>query len=156
MEEMKQEIGDSDPELLQIINDPINKMYARGMRSSGDMWGAMIYRPEPFDVPRSLKHIIDRSYVAMNQGDPVMFQIDLDDDGQNEYLLLMLHKYGIGNSQFYHLTENGWQAGNVIHAAWNHDDAVPDLIRKGEIELVDPHFKHLEVGGVLLKPFTRQ
>jgi hypothetical protein len=131
-------------------------MYARRMRSSGDMWGAMLYRPEPFDVPRSLKNIIDRSYVAMNQGEPVMFQIDLDDDGQSEYLLLMLHDYGIRNSQFYHLTEKGWQAGNVFHAGWNYDDAAADLIRKGEIKLVDPRFKHLEVGGVLLKPFTSE
>ena len=95
---MKREIGDSDPELLQIINNPVNMMYARRMRSSEDMWGAMLYRPEPFDVPRSLKHIIDRSYVAMNEGEPVMFHIDLDDDGQSEYLLLMLHDYGICRS----------------------------------------------------------
>ena len=156
MEEIKQEIGDTDPELLQLINNPVNKMYARRMRSSGDMWGAMLYRPEPFDVPQSLKSVIDRSYVAMNQGDPVMFKIDLDDDGQSEYLLLMLHKYGIGNSQFFHLTEKGWQAGNVLHAGRNYNDAVPDLIREGEIELVEPRFKHLEIGGVLLKPFTRE
>ena len=131
-------------------------MYARRMRSSGDMWGAMLYRPEPFDVPQSLKNVINRGYIAMNQGDPVMFQIDLDDDGQSEYLLLMLHDYGVRRSQFYYLTEKGWQAGSVLHAGRNYDDAVPDLIRKGEIELVDPRFKHLEIGGVLLKPFTRE
>jgi hypothetical protein len=85
-----------------------------------------------------------------------MFQIDLDEDGQNEYLLLMLHKFGIGNSQFYYLTEDGWQAGNVFHAGWNRGEGVPDLIREGEIELVDPRFKHLEIGGVLLKPFTTE
>ena len=84
-----------------------------------------------------------------------MFQIDLDDDGQSEYLLFLLHDYGITVAQFYHLTEKGWQAGNLHHTAWNRSgDAVPDLIKNGEIELVDPRFKHIEIGGVLLKPIT--
>jgi len=157
MEEMKEEIGDSDPELLNLINNPVNTRYARGMRSPEDLWEAMYYRPEPFDVPESLKSIINSSVIGVYSGDPVIIQLDLNDDGQNEYLLFLLQEYGIGNSQFYHLTKKGWRAGILPHPGWTRGgEAVKDLLMKGEIEIVDPRFRHLEIGGVLLQPTTNE
>ena len=37
MEEMKEQVGDSDPELLELINNPVNKWQAQRMRSNDDM-----------------------------------------------------------------------------------------------------------------------
>ena len=125
------------------------------MRSAEERWAAMLYRPEPFDVPQSLKSVIDDSYVLRSLGDPVMFQVDLDDDGQSEYLLLLLNEFGIGYAKFYYLTEKGWLAGNLQQTQWGYGYEVSSgAIKNGDIELVDPRFKHLEIGGVLLLPVT--
>jgi len=48
MEKMKQEVGDSDPELLNLINNPVNRWGAQRLRSAEDMWASMLYRPESF------------------------------------------------------------------------------------------------------------
>ncbi len=151
--EIRAEIGDSDPELLRMVNNPVNKNWRHGMRGAEEMWAAMLYRPEPFDVPQSLKSIIDVSYVVRNWGDPVMFQVDLDDDGQSEYLLLELAEYGIMHSKFYYLTEKGWQIGNFYQGQWLHfSEEARDAIKNSEIEVVDPRFKDLKIGDVLLQP----
>lgn len=155
LEAIKQEIGDSDPEFLKMVNNPQRKWTARGMRGAEDMWAAMHYLPAPFDVPQSLKSTIDGSYFVMYPGEPLMFQLDLDDDGQNEYLLFLLSEHGIAGSQFYYLTEKGWAVGNFQHGQWIYGgEELRDAIMNGEITLVDPRFKHLEIGGVLLQPVT--
>ena len=82
-----------------------------------------------------------------------MFQVDLDDDGQNEYLLFFLQDHGIGYSKFYYLTDDGWKDGILNHPGWNYGgDEVHDMIKTGDIVIVDARFKHLEIGGVQLQP----
>ena len=153
MEEMKQEIGDTDPELLEMIENPVNTRYAQRMRSNEDMWAAMTYRPEPFDVPQDLKNFINSQYFVTNEGDPLMIQIDLDGDEQSEYLLFHLQEHGVAYSQFYYLTDKGWKDGILNHPGWRYDgDEVHEMIKNGEIKIVDPRFKHVEIGDVLLQP----
>ncbi len=153
MEEMKQEVGDSDPELLELINNPVNKWGARRMRAAEEMWAEMLYRPEPFDVPGELKGFIDKQYFGTTEGDPVMVQVDLDADGQSEYLLFMLQDFGIAYSQFYYLTDEGWKDGLLSHPGWRYGgDEVHEMIKNGDIAIVDPRFKHLQIGDVLLQP----
>ncbi len=157
MEEMKEQVGDSDPELLELINNPVNTWQAQRMRSNDDMWAAMLYRPEPFDVPENLKSFINRQHQVINEGDAVMFQVDLDADGQNEYLLFQLQDFGIAYSQFYYLTEEGWKDGLLNHPGWRYGgDDVHDMIKNGEIAIVDPRFKHLKIGNVLLQPSSNK
>ncbi len=155
MEEMKQEIGDSDPELLDLIENPVNKWNARRIQNAEDMWADMLYRPESFDVPKNLKSFINRQSWVGNNGDAVMIQVDLDADGQSEYLLFRLQKYGIAYSQFYYLTDTGWKNGVLNFPGGRHrGDEVKEMITSGDIEIVDPQFKHLKVGDVLLQPST--
>lgn len=155
LEAMKEEIGDSDPALLKMITYPVNKWRAVGRPTAEDMWSEMLFRPEPFDVPESLKSTIDNSRALFYSTDQVMFQLDLDDDGQNEYLLLFLSENGITHSRFYYLTEKGWRDGSLQFARWKYGSGVArDAIKNGEIELIDPRFKDLEIGGVLLQPGT--
>lgn len=155
MEKMKQEIGDSDPELLEMINSPVRRMAAVDIRSAHKMWQTMQYRPEPFDVPESLKNVINNNYISRNPGEPLMFRLDLDGDGQNEYLLFLLHEHGIGHSQFYYMSKKGWQAGGLQHVGWAYGgDAAKEMIREGEIEIVDPRFRHVDIGGLVVKPFA--
>lgn len=155
MEEMRQQIGDSDPELLGLINAPVRIAAAVRMQNTEKMWTNMRYRPESFQVPESLKPLIDRHFIAINRGEPVIFRLDLDNDREYEYLLLMLHKHGIGFSQFYYFADEEWHQGNVQHTAWNYGkDDIENLIINGEIEFVEPRFKHVEIGGVSLRPLA--
>jgi hypothetical protein len=153
MEVMKQEVGDSDAELLELIDNPVNRWGAQRMRAADEMWAEMLYRPEPFDVPGGLKGFIDKQYFGTTAGDPVMVQVDLDGDGQSEYLLFLLQEFGIAYSQFYYLTESGWKSGILNHPGWRHGGKeVHEMIKNGDIVVVDPRFKHLEIGDVHMQP----
>jgi len=153
MEAMKRQVGDSDPDLLELINNPVNKWGAQRMRAADEMWAEMLYRPEPFDVPGGLKGFIDKQYFGTTEGDPVMVQVDLDGDGQSEYLLFLLQEFGIAYSQFYYLTETGWKGGILNHPGWRYGGKeVHEMIKNGDIVIVDPRFKHLEIGGVHMQP----
>ncbi len=82
-----------------------------------------------------------------------MFQIDLDSDGQNEYLFFLLQDHGIAYSQFYYLTDEGWTMGILNHPGYRYrDKEVREMITKGAIQIVDPRFKHLRIGDVQLQP----
>jgi hypothetical protein len=153
MGEMKRQVGDSDPDLLELINNPVNKWGAQRMRAADEMWAEMLYRPEPFDVPGELKGFIDKQYFGTTEGDPVMVQVDLDGDGQSEYLLFLLQEFGIAYSQFYYLTDTGWKGGILNHPGWRYGGKeVHEMIKNGDIVIVDPRFKHLEIGGVHMQP----
>ena len=153
MEQMKQEIGDTDPALLELISSPVNKWRAQRIRNNEDMWAEMIYRPESFDVPENLKRVINKQSPIVSEGDAVMFQVDLDADGQNEYLLFRLQQFGIGYSQFYYLTEKCWKVGILSSPSWIYGgDEVHDMIKNGDIAIVDPRFKHLKIGDIHLQP----
>lgn len=155
MEEMKQQVGDSDPELQKLIDNPVNRWEAQRIRNNDDMWTNMLYRPEPFDVPESLREFISRKYIGADHGEPVMFRLDLDDDGQSEYLLFFLRDRGIAYSQFYYLAADGWKDGILNHSGWRHGgDTVREMIKSGEIKIVDPRFRHVEIDGLLLQPAT--
>ncbi|MCH8220922.1 MAG: hypothetical protein IIA76_06225 [Proteobacteria bacterium] len=79
--------------------------------------------------------------------------MDLDDDGQSEYLLFLLSENGAKITQFYYLTEKGWMIGNFYQGQWLHfSEEARDAIKNSEIEVVDPRFKDLQIGDVLLQP----
>ena len=153
MEEMKQEIGDSDPDLLELIKNPVSRFSARRMGTAKDMWNEMIYRPEQFDVPEGLRLTINKQHWMNNDGETVLFQLDLDADGQSEYLVLNLQESGIMYSQFYYLTDAGWTAGALAHPRFRYGGKeVNEMIKNGDIEIIDPRFKHLRIGDVQFQP----
>ena len=144
--------------VMQLVEclRPVNRWGAQRMRAADEMWAEMLYRPEAFDVPDELKRFIDRQYFGTTEGNPVMIQIDLDADGQNEYLLFLLRNYGIAYSQFYYLTDEGWRDGNLTHAGWRSgSDELREMIKNGDISIVDPRFKDLKIGDVLLQPSSK-
>ena len=157
MQKMKQDIGDSDPQLLNRIENPARRAFAVSLEQSEKMWANMQYRPEPFEVPDALKAIMGTSSRPMTRTDPLLVRADLNDDGQYEYLLLSIHDYGVGFSQFYYLTDAGWQTGQLQNTAWQQNrGGVKELLESGEIEVVEPRFKNLEIGGIVLRPLPNQ
>jgi len=152
MEKMKQDVGTSDPELLARIEEPVWPGFAVSLQSSEELWADMRYRPEPFEVPAALKPLLERNSRTVRSTDLVMIRADLDEDGQHEYLLLSMLEYGIGFSQFYYLTDAGWRSSVLRDTIWQPNrDEIREKIESGEISVVEPRFKDLDVGGVVLR-----
>ena len=157
MEKMKQDVGTSDPELLARIENPVRLGIAVSLQDSEKLWANLRYRPEPFDVPAALRPMVETSTRTVRSTDLIMIRADLDEDGQDEYLLLSMHDYGIGFSQFYYLTDAGWQSGHLQNTLWQRNrDGARELIESGEMTLVEPRFKDLDVGGIVLRPLPGQ
>ena len=55
------------------------------------------------------------------------------------------------------MTGDAWKIGHTGHANWNYGgDDFKDRIKNGEIKLIDPRFKNVEIGGVLFNPSTSE
>jgi len=153
MEKMKQDVGTSNPELLARIEKPVRLGFAVSLENSERMWARMQYRPEPFEIPAALRPMVEANGRTVVSTDLVMIRADLDEDGQDEYLLLSLHDFGIGFTQFYYLTNAGWQSGLLQSSPWQRNrEGARELIETGEMTTVEPRFKDLDVGGVVLRP----
>jgi len=152
MEEMKQNLGDSDPELLALIESPSNNHYGPNPRSSKEVWTDMQYRPEEFSVPEDLKTAID-TYVGGQYGDKAtLFRVDLSGDGQYEYLLVATRNKYLATSYYFYRTDNGWQFGYLQQPPQVWRDDIEQQVESGEIQLVDPRFKSISIGGITFDP----
>jgi len=155
MEKLKEEIGDSDPDLLRMIEEPTWRAQNTSQEARDRAWDDMDYRPAPFDVPAELKPLILDNALLTNAKDTMLFQIDLDGDGEFEYLRISTHRWGLGQAQFYYETDEGWQAGGLQYSAQNQDDdALRDQIREGKVELVEPRFRYVRIGDITFKPIA--
>ncbi len=151
MEKMKMDIGDSDVELLALIQKPVRRSTATP--ANIDLfWAKVTYRPEPFDVPAGLKPLIVSNAYLAPEHDPVLIRVDLDEDGTKEYVLLMTAQYGFSVSQFYYRNDNGWQLGSLNYGSYPVDDDFRERILGGEISLTEPRYRNLDVGGIELRP----
>ena len=54
-----------------------------------DLWGTVEYRPEAFPVPAGLRATVEQ--IGTFVDDPVLVELDLDQDGEMEYALLGAH-----------------------------------------------------------------
>lgn len=153
MEEMKAEVGDSDAELLALINEPVRNSAASPANIDA-FWAKVTYRPEAFDIPAALKPLLESNAYYANEQDPVLIRADLDEDGEYEYLLLMTAEHGFSVSQFFYRNESGWQNGYLNYRFHSDDGEFRERIFSGEISLTEPQYKNLNVGGIELRPLT--
>ena len=154
MEKIKDDIGDSDPELLQLVTSPARQARGVPLGDASKFWNELEYRPTAFDVPESLRTMIDQLGRQPHQAgvDAILFQLDLDEDGQNEYLLVATRQYGISISQLYYLDGTRWRSSYLQMAGANGIDDVTERLKNGEIKLVEPRFKDVNIGGIELRP----
>jgi hypothetical protein len=157
MEKFKQDIGDSDPKLLARIENPVRLGYGISLENNERMWANMRYRPEPFEVPAELKPLIDAYGGSIVATGPILIRADLDEDGRHEYMLISLYENGVGFTQFYYLTDSGWQSGQLYNSAGPYSrEGTKEQIENGDIAVVEPRFKDLDVGGIVLRPLPQQ
>jgi len=153
MEKLKEEIGDSDPELVRMIEKPTWRNLSTSQEARDKAWENMIYRPSPFEVPARLKPLILDNALLTNAQDTMLFRIDLDGDGAFEYLRISTHQWGLGYAQFYYQTDGGWKAGGLQYSEQDRD-VLQDQLIEGQIELVEPRFKHVRIGDITFKPIA--
>lgn len=151
MEAKKAEIGDSDPDLLARIESPERTDRAQNVQATEDLWANMTYRPEPFDVPDSLRTKIG-SYGA---GYPVQYQtvlvrIDLDEDGVDDYLYLLAYENYFQAGQLYYSVNDQWK--NIAVSGVPTTGNVRDAIVNADIEIVRQRFGNIRLGDLLLRP----
>jgi len=159
MEEMKAQIGESDPELMALIEAPVRRHTAIPLDSEA-FWDSVRYRPGPFEVPVGLKPLIERAMPAAVGYVPVVIRADLDGDGADEYVLLMVGERRPVFAQFYYRATGGeqggaggpWRLGNVgiqVDAGERFDR---ERILEGDVSLTAPRYRNLSIGGVELQP----
>ena len=153
MEAVKAEVGDSDPELLALINEP-PRYTADAPGDIERFWSEVAYRPEPFDVPTGLRPHIEAHANLIAEHDPVLIRADLDANGADEYLLLMVGEYGLTVSQFYYRSETGWKSNYLNYRFLTNEGDIRERILNGEIGLTEPQYKNVTIGGIELRPLA--
>ncbi len=154
MEEIRAEIGDSDPELVALIDEPVPPAHrhAAGSLDSAAFWAGVVYRPEPFEVPVALKALIERAVPPVEGHVPVLIRVDLDGDGTDEYALLLVGERAPSFTQFYFREGGRWLAGHLNFRIDTVEGFDRERVLEGEITLTAPRYRNLEIGGVELQP----
>lgn len=154
IEKIKADIGDSDPELLQSATSPTRYAPGIALADASKFWEQLDYRPQAFEVPVSLRAMIEQVARQPHQAgvSAILFQIDMDEDGQDEYLLVSPSKYGLVVSQFYYRDDNGWRSSYLQLVSTNGVEDVAEELQHGDIETVAPRFKDVNVGDIRLSP----
>ena len=153
LEKIKTELGDDDTEILAMINQPVRQAAASPANIDA-FWAKTTYRPEPFDVPIGLMSLIESHAYLGDDYEPVLIRADLDEDGTQEYLLLIVAEHGLATSRFYYRNESGWQSGYINYRFLANDGEVRKRLLGGDISLTEPQYQNLNVGGVELRPMT--
>ena len=153
LEQMKADVGDSNPGLLEMIENPQPIRTAAGRQNVGKFWEQLVYRPAPFEVPLELKAKMENNALATYPGEALMIEIDLNDDGQNEYAVVRTQRREIIHAIYFYLTDDGWQQGRLDFSGQDlMETNVTKALKEGEIRLQRPQFDDLIVGDVVLKP----
>ncbi|HNP37822.1 MAG TPA: DUF4153 domain-containing protein [Woeseiaceae bacterium] len=148
---MKEQVADSDPDLLDRIENP-ELWYYRDKQTMTEWWQRVVFRPSGLEVPDELRELIWRDSGMSAALDPVLIQADLNEDGQDEYALILLAGTHISTAKIYYKGVAGWTStwANVSDPnAYKQRDA--GVIRDGRISLEQAQFKNLRIGDVVIR-----
>ena len=108
-------------------------------------WRELTYRPEPFDVSPGLRAEIERATYGL-ETKSVLVRIDLNGDGQDEYVLV--HQNGDNVWAGWYRHDRGEWRGEPIQVSTMARTA--DL-QSAPIEIRESEFSDLKIGDVLLE-----
>ena len=152
MERIKAEIGDSDPSLTALLENPILP-WQMPAADVDEIWSKMIYRPSRFEVPAGLRPLVAAS-LTNSLIQPMLVQIDLDEDGRQEYLLItwLDGAQGYLSAQFFAESAFGWQSRHLAHDTVRTDDEERQRLLTGVITLTPPQYPNVNIGGIEFRP----
>jgi len=154
LEELKREIGDSDPALLAPIETPMPESLARRLESPAELRAKLRYRPADLKVPPELGTLLDieASRYGPALRTAVLLEVDLTADARNEYVLLrVLEGGGVLGSLFYR-SGSEWLMGQL--AAEGTALSTEELtlaVETGPVSAAPPKFSDLEAGALRLR-----
>lgn len=139
MERIKSEVGDSDPDLLAMIENPRPVGFFAPLERDENFWDLMVYRPGPFDVPDQVRSLINEIYTYRNE-EPVLLRTDLDGDGSDEYVLIR-RLYGV---TLYYANGDEWKSAHMQYVSGEEPE---DGFAEAPLSLVTQRFQDLQVGN---------
>jgi hypothetical protein len=176
LESLKDELGDSDPELLAMIETPQPRQQAMMLQIRPDFWDEITLRPAGMLPTAELKQAIENHPIATHPAASILIQTDLgadanndyplishlliqtdlDADAENDYVLISYRGNAIVNAAWFYRHEAGWQARRVEMSHYfqaRHN--LRALLQTGVIETREPALKDLAIGDILLRPALR-
>ena len=148
MQSLIAQFNDSDPKLAQSIREPVRQVLRK--TQTNELWNRMVFRPEPFEAPPGLLEAIGQSGPGQPESydDFVLLRIDLDADGVPEYVLLAKERdYDDVDAWRYSRDSDAWVSQRLyLRHDFVEDADLAQTLRNGEIELVVPRFRNLNVG----------
>ncbi|MEO0437566.1 MAG: DUF4153 domain-containing protein [Pseudomonadota bacterium] len=149
LEQLKVELGDSDPDLLAAVENPV--WSAANPVNSKLSWERVKRRPADLEVSSALRTVITESSTFATGVEPLLLAEDLDSDGVDEYVLVLLWPANLGavSAILYYQDGDAWRPLNL--SVQNPATKATLLtLMEGEITLIDQRFKDLDIGGVRL------
>ncbi len=154
MQELIAENRDSNPELAQLVLDPVRRPIPAGASGRIDFAQRATFRPEPFAFPEGLGAAMQASPITIRalrdaELELVVFRVDLDGDGAAEYVLAANPEEGILADGF-RLEDGGdWQR---LRLAPRSSGAATSIdLAAATFEAVTPPFADLRIGDVELQ-----
>ncbi|MCY4269944.1 MAG: hypothetical protein OXE80_07230, partial [Gammaproteobacteria bacterium] len=158
-----EENRESDPELVQLMLEPIRHHEESFDFAGGpgigdeplDFGQRAILRPGPFAIPETLAAAMQSSAAATiarfdPEADLYLFQADLNGDGSPEYIL-------IGSAGGMMVEATGYlleDSGAFSQLPLTLPRLTPEQnqsLADGLVEVIDPEFNHLRIGNVILQ-----
>ena len=140
----------SDPELARIIEAA--EPHGRGDQTFATLWSNLTYRPEPFQAPPGLRDAASKTIFGRmpeRHRNPTLIQVDLNDDGAFEYVLISQHRRhdDLIEAELLFRDEGAWRHRSLITRRDTPGEFnVTEALRSGKIGMAPPRFNNLQLG----------
>lgn len=154
VEEIRAEIGDSDPSLLKLIDEPVRQRNAEKLIDTEEFWSRIVYRPEVFDVDDELRRYMYATF-RTNRSTTGLYLIrtELDDSKGFEYVLVSRIGTYINRSIIFYRDGESWAHTEArVQPNYYRQDSDSNEFLSGEINVEQQRFKQLRIGGVVIEP----
>lgn len=148
VEAMKTDVGDGDPELLALMENPQPSWNQRA--PTPVPWDELQYWPEPFDLDDDLRALIEAEYVNyFGDATPTLLQQDLNADGNDEVFLLFRNGSYNSAAGFFYRDAGSWKKGKLQQ---NYDVYDSGQTAFDNIRVIENPFNDLAIGPLRLHP----
>ena len=144
LEALHEQYETTDPELVSRIRD------GSRMPRDTDVWNIVILRPEPFEVPESLREIGAREWSWNDASTMVLARVDMDGDGRTEYAWLA-GDAGRSWGTLYRRRGDDW-IRYTLKGKHGWDLDIHEALRRGAVSPAAPELPDLRVGGIVFRP----
>lgn len=141
-----------EPEILELIRNPQRPFLVRTAVDQDDFWAGVRYRPEPFEVPETVKRQIGAQAATGENLQSVLIRVDVDEDGSSEYVLAHLYNGNVSSGWLYYRDGGGWKSAMMTARMppGVREDRADDVLH-GEISLQRPQFNDVVIGDVTFR-----